>query len=64
MGNKRKRLSKAARILEKARKEPSPTCHDPRQLSIFDIAKSKAFAALDKAIEEALGDEGARDGRR
>jgi hypothetical protein len=59
MGNKRKRLSKAERILEKARKEPSPTCHDPRQISIFVLDRDRGFAALDKAIKEALGDGGA-----
>jgi hypothetical protein len=51
----RKRRTKAEAIREKARKEPSQTCHDPRQISLFDLVKSKAFAELDKAIEEALG---------
>ena len=35
----------------KARTEPSATCHDPRQISLFDYDKAKAFAKLDAAIE-------------
>ena len=54
MSKKRKRLTKAERILEKARKEPSPTTQDPRQISFLDHFISKAFAALDRAIEETL----------
>ena len=59
---KRKRLSKAEAILRKARTEPSATCHDPRQISLFDYevirAKAKAFAKLDAAIEAARKREG------
>jgi hypothetical protein len=50
------RKSKAEALLEKARREPSPTCHDPRQLSFLDHAKAQAFSKLDRAIEAALGE--------
>jgi hypothetical protein len=59
------RKTKAQTLLEKARREPSPTCHDPRQLSLLEDhakaqakaqAHAQAFAKLDRAIEAALGE--------
>jgi hypothetical protein len=55
----RKRRTKAEAILHKARMEPSPTCDDPNQITIFDYEKSRAFSALDAAIEDALKGGGA-----
>ena len=50
------RKTKAQALLEKARREPSPTCHDPRQLSLLDDhAKAQAFSKLDRAIKAAFG---------
>jgi hypothetical protein len=46
----RKRRTKAEAILHKARTEPSPTCYDPRQISLFDYEKVRAFAKLDATI--------------
>ena len=56
MGKKTRkpRKTKAEAILDKARKEPSPTSHDPRQISFLDHAKAQAFSKLDAAIEDAL----------
>ena len=51
MGKNRKRRTKAEAILHKARTEPSATCHDPRQISLFDYDKARAFAKLDAAIQ-------------
>ena len=51
MAKPRKRRTKAEAILYKARTEPAATCHDPRQISLFDYDKAKAFAKLDAAIE-------------
>jgi hypothetical protein len=48
------KLTSVERLLEKARKNPSPTCNDPRQLSIEDSIKQRAFDKLDRAIKAAL----------
>ena len=40
---KKRRKTKAERILEKHRKEPTPTCHDPRRLCIFVHVKREGF---------------------
>jgi hypothetical protein len=50
----RTRKTRAERLLEQARKEPSPTINDPRQISFFDHEKAEAFAKLDEAIAAAL----------
>jgi hypothetical protein len=54
-----KKLSRAEALLERARRNPSPTCRDARQLDLLDIVKSRAFADLDVSIEQAM----ARSGR-
>jgi hypothetical protein len=60
---KRKRLTKAQRLLKEARDKPSPFCPDPRQLNLLDYevikAKAEGFDKLDAAIAAALKREGA-----
>ena len=55
MAKPRKRRTKAEAILHKARTEPSATCHDPRQISLFDYevikAKAKAFAKSTRPLQ-------------
>ena len=54
MGKNRYCRSKAQAIFHKARTEPSPTCFDPRQISLFDYevikARAKAFAKPDRTL--------------
>jgi hypothetical protein len=53
---KRKRKTYAERLLEEARKHPSSTCRDKRQLDLLSYINEKAyirraFADLDAAIK-------------
>jgi hypothetical protein len=59
----RRKMSKVERMLEAVRNNPSPTCHDRKQLSLMDYMheqtrldhiKQQAFDNLDRAIGHAL----------
>ena len=50
----RRKMTKGERILEHARNNPSPTCFDPRQLTLDHAIQRQAFADLDREIERAL----------
>jgi hypothetical protein len=47
---KRPKLTPAERLLQAARENPSKTCNDPRQITLFDFIKRQAFANLDEVI--------------
>jgi hypothetical protein len=55
----RKKRTAAEKLLDAARRSPSPKVSDPRQLDLIDYVvdrrKRDAFAVLDAAIDEALG---------
>jgi hypothetical protein len=52
-GRRPKRIG-AEKVLHEARRNPSPTCNDPRQLTLEDAIKQRAFASLDAAIKQTL----------
>jgi hypothetical protein len=55
------KLTRVEKLLEAARKRPSPTCPDRRQLDLIEYVstreKLQAFACLDEAISEVLESE-------
>ena len=48
------KLSSVEKLLNKVRREPSPTCNDRRQLTLEGAIKQRAFADLDEAIKQTL----------
>jgi hypothetical protein len=58
--SKRKR-SAVEKLLDGVRRKPSPTCRDPKQLDLVEFVineqKRRAFARLDAAIAEELGED-------
>lgn len=52
------KLSRVEKLLDAARKNPSRTCRDPKQLDLIEFAaaavKRQAFAVLDEVISETL----------
>jgi hypothetical protein len=53
---KKPKLSKVERLLKQARLYPSPTCHDPKQIDLFDHEKQQAFIKPDESIRAYLAD--------
>jgi hypothetical protein len=54
---KRRKRTAAEKLLHEARQNPSRTCNDPRQLSLTDAIKQRAFYNLDQEIARKLDDE-------
>jgi hypothetical protein len=56
---KRRKRTAAEKILHEARQKPSPTCNDPRQLTLDGAIQQQAFHNLDQVIARKLGEEDA-----
>lgn len=54
MSKQKPKLSHIEKLLNKVRQAPSPTCSDPRQLTLEGAIKQRAFADLDREIERVL----------
>jgi hypothetical protein len=59
---KKRKLTRVERLLEKHRKNPSPTCHDPKQTDLMDLVlevrvRRSAFRNLDEVIRRKLEEE-------
>jgi hypothetical protein len=54
-------MTPVEKLLKHARENPSPICHDPRQVDLFEHEKREAFAKLDKVVAEKLEEIAAQD---
>jgi hypothetical protein len=59
MGKKRIKRTPAEKLLHDTRKNPSPTCNDPKQIDLLDIIQQAnltrvAFERLDEIISRKL----------
>ena len=57
----RQKLSHVQKLLNQVRRDPSPTCHDPRQLELEDAVKIAAFAELDAEIKRHSAEQNSND---